>query len=170
MAYSVKDDVLVEELLKSIQTTTSLIQTLMSDIKENASALATLEIKLESLSDSAKTLSKIVRDDNGNKSVLTRIAILENDLGDMLINYKEFKVLMYKKMEDANSKINKIENTNHSETENIQEIKKILKKINPSEGKSRKTKLMLAGLQISPGILALILVMIKIIWHVDIGL
>jgi len=148
---------LVEELLKSIQSTTSLIQGLMQEMKDNASALATLEVKLESLTENAKTLSKIVRDDNGNKSVLTRIALLENDLGDLLNNHKEFKAYLYKKIEET------------AKTTGEQRIE-LMKVIDTKKDDDGKSKWIMASLQIAPGVIALVLVVIKIVWGIDIGL
>lgn len=156
------DNVLVEELLKSIQSTTSLIQGLMSEIKGNATALATLEAKLESLSENARTLSKIVRDDNGNKSVLTRIALVENDLTDLYANYKEFKIHVYKKLEETKDQVGK----------SADSIKQEIVKLNSKEEEKKEfgNKKILATMQIAPGVIALVLVLIKIIWGVDIGL
>jgi regulator of replication initiation timing len=156
-----ENDALVEELLKSIQSTTSLIQSLMSEIKGNEKALTTLEVKLESLTESAKILSKIVRDDNGTKSILTRVALLENDLNDLYANYKEFKAHVYKKLE-INQKLNaKI-------IENIENKIEILNH-NGEEKEKHHSKKVIAALQIAPGIIALVLVVIKIFWGIDVG-
>lgn len=156
-----ENEALVEELLKSIQSTTSLIQSLMAEIKGNEKALTTLEVKLESLTESAKILSKIVRDDNGSKSILTRVALLENDLNDLYTNYKEFKTHIYTKLD-----------TNHEASVKISEIleNKIAKLDDNQEEKEKNhSKKILAGLQIAPGIIALILMIIKIFWGIDIG-
>lgn len=152
------NDTLVEELLKSIQSTTSLIQGLMSEIKSNEKALTTLEVKLEGLTESAKILSKIVRDDNGSQSILTRVALLENDLADLNANYKEFKTHIYKKIENTQESISKnnkilekkfdkfIEEKNHKENTHVEKV--------------------IAGLKIVPGVLALVLVLVKLIWGI----
>ena len=169
MSYSENDNVLVEELLRSIQSTTSLIQSLMKEIKDNASALATLEVKLESLSESAKTLSKIVRDDNGNKSILTRIALAENDLTDLYTNYKEFKVHVYKKLEEMKDETSKVRNEITKSADEIKEEVKLLGAKEEQKESFNKSK-MLATLQIAPGVIALVLVLIKLLWGVDIGL
>ena len=159
---SLENDNLVEELLKSIQSTTSLIQGFMGEMKSNATALATLEAKLESLSEIARVLSKIVRDDNGNKSILTRIALIENDLGDLFINYKEFKTHVYKRLDD----------TKDQTLKQVDEVSKKIDKINHNKEEEEKSsnKKIMAILQIAPGIIALILVVVKIVWGVDIGL
>jgi phage shock protein A len=161
MAFSENDNI-AEELLKSIQATTSLIQGFMNDMKSNATALATLEAKLESLSENARTLSKIVRDDNGNKSVLTRIALVENDLSDLYTNYKEFKLHVYKKLEE----------TKDQTIKHIDGVSKKIEEINNKHDEKEKSsnKKLMAILQIAPGAIALVLVVIKIVWGIDIGL
>ena len=144
---------LVEELLKSINSTTSLIQGLINEIKDNATTLATLETKLNTLNENSKTLSKIVRDDNGNKSVLTRIALLENDLSDLNTNYKEFKSYVYKKTDEL-----------------VRLNNEIIKLSETDEEVTGKRKWIMASLQIAPGVIALILVLIKLFWGVEVGI
>ena len=153
-----ENETLVEELLKSIQSTTSLIQGLMSEIKSNEKALTTLEVKLESLTESAKVLSKIVRDDNGNKSILTRVALLENDLADLNTNYKEFKTHIYKKMESAQENILKTNKMLEKRIDRVVEEKN-------NKENTHKEKV-IAGLKIVPGVLALVLVLVKLIWGI----
>lgn len=156
-----ENEVLVEELLRSIQSTTSLIQSLMTEIKGNEKALTTLEVKLESLTESAKILSKIVRDDNGSKSILTRVALLENDLNDLYVNYKEFKAHVYKKLEASQEVSTKI----------VESLESKIAKLDDSEEEKEKnhSKKVIAALQIAPGVIALILVVIKIFWGIDVG-
>ena len=172
MVSSESDKHLIAELLKSMQHTTSLIQTLMTEFKDNAIVLATLESKLESLNENARTLSKIVRDDNGNKSVLTRIALLENDLNDLTIGYKEFKIIIYRKLEESSNRIISNEAGIKIEIDQAANgIKEELERIDSREEKDKlKTNKMIAVMQVSPGVIALILVLIKIIFKVDIGL
>ena len=76
-----KNNDLSQELAKSLESATSLMNDLLGDIKDNATSLATLKVKLESLSDSVESLSHIVRDGNGKGSMVTRVALTEQSLG-----------------------------------------------------------------------------------------
>lgn len=156
---SLENDNLVEELLRSINSTTSLIQGFMNEMKGNATALATLETKLESLSENAKVISKIVRDDNGSQSILTRLALVEKDLNDLYDNYKEFKMHVYRKLEE----------TRDQTLKHIDDVGKKIEKINNKNEEEQKTSnnKVLAILQIAPGIIALIVVVIKIVWGIE---
>lgn len=76
------DNGIETELSKALSETTSLAQTLLGEIRDNATSLATLKVQLDSLAESVKSLSKIIRDGNGN-SLVTRLAIVERDLKDL---------------------------------------------------------------------------------------
>lgn len=86
-----KNNEVVEDLAKSLQVTTSLMQTLLSEIQDNATTLAVLREKFDTLGDKVQSLSRLVRDDNGEKSVVTRLALIEKALEDINEDLVEIK-------------------------------------------------------------------------------
>lgn len=87
-----KNDELTKELARSLDSATSLLNDLLGDIKNNATSLAVLKTKLESLSNSVESLSHIIRDGNGKGSMITRVALLEqsvNHIEEILDEFKE---------------------------------------------------------------------------------
>ena len=93
---------LAEDLAKSLQSTTTLVQTLLTEIRNNAGTLGTLEAKLQALNESVSSLSAIVRDGNGKGSVITRLALTEKDLKDLEDTVKDLSdnvIRLYNKIE-----------------------------------------------------------------------
>jgi len=74
---------LVQDLAKSLQATSALMQSLLSEIRQNSTTLAVLKEKLESLRENVNTLSEIVRSGNGRGSLITRLALVEQSLGTL---------------------------------------------------------------------------------------
>jgi len=74
---------LAEDLAKSLQVTTTLMQSLLGEIRDNATSLAVLKQKLGGIEDKVNSLSHIIRNDNGDKSLITRIALMEKIIGDL---------------------------------------------------------------------------------------
>jgi len=90
MARSQNND-LAEDLAASLKSTTLLIQTLLGEIKENGTSLALLKYKLEEMNEKVESLTVIVSKGNGKESMVTRLALLEDDLGDLEEVLKEYK-------------------------------------------------------------------------------
>ena len=78
-------------LVKSLQSATMLMQNLLSDIKDHSVALALVKAKLEALSENVELLSHVVRDGNGEGSIVTRLALIEKSLEDLEEEFHEVK-------------------------------------------------------------------------------
>jgi TolA-binding protein len=74
---------LAEDLAKSLQATISLMQNLLGEIHDNATTLAVLNERLESLNTKVESLSHIVKDGNGQGSLVTRLTLIEKDLTEL---------------------------------------------------------------------------------------
>lgn len=74
---------LAEDLAKSLASTMALMHTLLSELQNNAAALAVLKEKFDALGDKVRMLSKLITDDNGSKSVITRLTMIEKELEDL---------------------------------------------------------------------------------------
>jgi len=68
------------QIASGLATTTELIQSLSSEIKDNTVELAIIKADLTNVTEDVKTLSKILREGNGAAPVLSRIAILETTI------------------------------------------------------------------------------------------
>lgn len=133
-----RDYDVVESISGNLKHTATLVQTLLSEIRESSSSLAVLTERVESLGDTVKTLSHIVRDGNGS-SMVTKIAFIE------------------KAMEDVYEEIIEIKNE-------IKEEKQIKKESDEKVNEYKREKLMarlkfLAAL--SPGVIALIIELVS---------
>lgn len=89
---------LADELAKSLQVTTSMVQTLLTEIQTNATTMAVLQEKLDSLGQQVKSLSYIIRDGNGKGSLVTRFAVMEKDFQDLEEQVDEYKKKVEKEM------------------------------------------------------------------------
>ena len=74
---------LAEDLAKSLNAVTILTQSLLGEIRDNATSLAVLKEKFDTLSENLEVLSKIIRMGNGSRSLLTRVALLEKSIEDI---------------------------------------------------------------------------------------
>lgn len=83
----------VQQLVVALETTTSLIQNLLSDIRENSTLVGSLKTQIEKLEKDLTQLSDIVRGGNGQPSLLSRIMVLENEMKHLIddLNKKERK-------------------------------------------------------------------------------
>jgi hypothetical protein len=68
---------LINQIASGLATTTELIQSLSSEIRDNAVELAIIKTDLTNVTKDVRTLSKILREGNGTAPVLSRIAVLE---------------------------------------------------------------------------------------------
>lgn len=132
---------LAEDLAKSLEATTSLMQSLLGEIRDNATSLAVLKERLESLAGIVKNLSHIVRDGNGKRSLVTRFALMEKDLENLDENIVEYK----KELDDAVSST-------------LQEMKKA-----ETLQEAKTLSMWKVAAVAIPGIVALIITLIKII-------
>jgi chromosome segregation ATPase len=141
-----------EELLNSLNTTISLVNTMMGDMRDQSTSLIVLKAKLESLTENVEVLSHIVRNDGGQGSVVTRLALLE------------------KIVEDLEENIDCIKNDVHEEVKSIKEMIESDRAHETKEEELRKkyqqekvmTKLKLVAI-IAPGLISLAIILIKML-------
>lgn len=74
---------LTEELAGSLQNATSLLESLLDQIKCHTTGLAILTEKVSTLTKTVDDLNKIVSKGNGKESVLTRLALIEAQMEDI---------------------------------------------------------------------------------------
>src|SRR5271157_60330 len=84
-------DKIPPEILKSLETVTLLMENILADIKDHSTSLAIVKTKLEDLTENVEVLSHVVRDGNGQGSMVTRIALAEKSLEDMEEQINELK-------------------------------------------------------------------------------
>lgn len=68
---------LVKQIAIGLETTTRLIQSLSSDVRENTKNITTIQVEIKNLIEDVRGLSKILKDGNGVAPVLSRLAVLE---------------------------------------------------------------------------------------------
>jgi phage shock protein A len=68
---------LIKQIASGLATTTDLIQSLSAEIRDNSIELATIKADLTNVTESTRSLSKILKEGNGTAPVLSRIAVLE---------------------------------------------------------------------------------------------
>lgn len=108
-------DHLVDDLASSLKSTTELVQSLLGEIRDNATAMAILREKLETLRENVSILTKIIRDGNGSKSLITRMALVERYIEDFDEFLEEFK--------EEQEKIRKEQAASKAEVENYRRSK-----------------------------------------------
>ena len=79
------------DILKGLNVVTLLMQNVLSDIREHSTSLAIVRTKLEDLSGNVEVLSHIIRDGNGQGSMITRLALAEKALEDTEEQINELK-------------------------------------------------------------------------------
>ena len=137
-----------EELRDSIRTTASLIQNLMTEIKNNEVSTATLETRLEAIDQNVQMLTRIVRDGNGTKSVITRLALIEDAVKDLFDRDTEFRKFVYSKFKEEQDQVDREEWTRRNEQR--------------ARVKYDRSKI-LTMLKIVPGVVSLIVVLIELV-------
>lgn len=92
----------LEELAKSLESTTTLLQSLLLDIQKNSSIVGSLAEQIRNLTQDVEMLSKIVRGDgNVEDALVTRIILLEKGFHSIEKAYEKKK----RKEEALNDKI-----------------------------------------------------------------
>lgn len=143
---------LSKDLAKSLESATSLMHDLLYDIKDNATSLVMLKVKLESLSDNVESLSHIVRDSNGKGSMVIRMALIEQSLTHIEESFDELKNEISEVVKEI-----KLEIYNESQVE-----KEYLNKEKEFKREKLLTKLKVFAV-VAPGVIALTIVIIKMI-------
>lgn len=101
------NDELVRDLAKSLQVTSTLMQDLLSEMRQNSTSLAVLKEKLETLRDNVDGLSDIIRNGNGKGSLITRMALAEKSLQTLEQTLKEYHEELHQEIQS--DKVNKKE-------------------------------------------------------------
>jgi len=115
----------------------------MSELRDNSTALATLEAKLQALHENMQGIIKVVRDDNGNKSIVTRMALVEKELKDIDERYSNLKDEIEKKFVEVKVLLEKMSDDKEVEKEKADKEKEF--------GRDK----IITVLKIIPGLLAL---------------
>jgi len=105
-----KDSKPLNDLMGALESTTSLIQTLLLDLRANSTALGSLETQVDSIQKDLDEIDSLVR--GGDMPLLTKFALVAKDieniqeqLSDLLKKLEKEEV----KLDDANKKSNKIQ-------------------------------------------------------------
>ena len=106
---------LAEDLAKSLHAVTTLTQSLLGEIRDNATSLAVLKEKFDVLAENMEVLSKIIRMGNGQESLLTRVALLEKSLS-----------ILEQKLDEKEEDIQKIEDHSRAFTMRIWKMGAVL--------------------------------------------
>lgn len=137
-----------DELKESIKTTMGLLQTLMEDNKDTLVDVATLEAKLADFEKDINELLKIIRDGNGTKPLMTRCAIVEENIKTIIERDAEFRKFVYAKVRelDAITNKNKLYITNKKER---------------ATNREKTIGIIIQIAQVAPGIIALIMSLLQ---------
>lgn len=96
-----------DELCKNVETLSGMLskmESFVKDVQDNTESLASFEAKLQSLSENVKVISSIVKDEPGKKSLVTRVAVLEQIIESIQGDFRE-------KIEITNGKLEQLYNT-----------------------------------------------------------
>lgn len=109
------------DLATSLRVTTALIKEVVSEIRDNATVVAVMREKINSITDSVNTLSHIVRDGNGKGSIVTRMALVEKAVASLEGLIDDFKKHVDKDMTSKEDEITR--EKNHKRERVIEKIK-----------------------------------------------
>ena len=73
----------VSGLIKSLQSITTLMGNLVVDLRDQATSLAVVKTKIEDISSKVDSLMHVVLEGNGSKSIVTRLALVEQSIKDV---------------------------------------------------------------------------------------
>lgn len=77
------EQVIIDELIKDLERIANQVQQLLTEIRDSKIDAATIKTELRFVVDSVKELSLIIRDGNGHRSLLTRLALVEKALVEL---------------------------------------------------------------------------------------
>ena len=80
--------ILAEQFTQGLKTTSELLRSLETEVHSSAVRLAELKIEVGGMRSEVDSLSKVIRDGNGEKSVISRLLILEKDLSVVELSIK----------------------------------------------------------------------------------
>ena len=76
-------ELMFEKLADGLDSTTNLTRALLSEIKESEGDFAAIKTELTILRENVKGLSSIVREGNGETSLITKMALIEKEVKDI---------------------------------------------------------------------------------------
>jgi chromosome segregation ATPase len=117
--------ILINQIATGLSTTAELVQSLSTETRDNTISLATVRIELATVTSDVKDLSRILKEGNGTRPVLTRVALLEHDIASL-----------HNEVEDLNNGMGKV-NSNLSEIKDKLNI--LYEKYNTSLEKQKLT-------------------------------
>lgn len=74
------NDILLARLAESLDSTAKMTQALLSDLRESEADFAAIKTELNILKENVTGLSKLIKDGNGTSSILTRTALIEQNI------------------------------------------------------------------------------------------
>lgn len=74
------DSLMLQQLISGLEATHNLANSLLAEIRESESDFAVFKTELKTMHESVKSLSRIVREGNGDMSLLTKIALIEQQI------------------------------------------------------------------------------------------
>lgn len=143
------NDRLVEELSKNLQKTTELTHTLLEEIRANSTSLAAVEVKLAILTENLNSIHKLIVQGNGQPPILTRIALTEQSVENVEALLDEYREELREVVSELRAKI-LIEKNARAEKESFE--------------RSKTLKILKLSYTIGPGIIALVLILIKLVF------
>lgn len=144
MSNEYKNNPYYEGLIESIKTTTALIQAVSNDLRDNDIDLATLKARLDLVDENVKGLIKVVRDGNGGNSIMTRLALIEEDLAGLRNRDADFRKFVYSKIEDISGKLKSREDQER-------------------DAKTHSRERIIGIIKVLPGVIALITILINML-------
>jgi len=137
---------LIQQLASGLQSTSALIQGLLREIRENSLTLASFEGELSGLQRIVTSLNRVLQEGDGKASILTRVALLENQVAEIAKDLATF-------LEDRKKE------AEYAKKESTALVKQEL----AGKVKVRLGKLQMAGV-IAPAVLAFILSVLALVF------
>lgn len=75
--------ILINQIATGLSTTAELVQSLSTETRDNTISLATVRTELTTVTTDVRDLSRILKEGNGTRPVLTRVALLEHDIASL---------------------------------------------------------------------------------------
>ena len=118
---------LIRQIANGLSTTTELIQSLSTEIRDNSIELDTIKADLTNVTEDVRGLSKTLREGNGAAPVLSRIAVLEmasKNTEDSLIAVGKGLSGLKASVTSLDKKITQLSATKKIEASFMEELKK----------------------------------------------
>lgn len=102
------DSLMLQQLISGLEATHNLANSLLAEIRESESDFAVFKTELGTLHDNVKSLSRIVREGNGDMSLLTKIALIEQKIEGIDSWIERHKTFTYEQLQKLNDEVEKI--------------------------------------------------------------